>query len=515
MNSRSPTNGATGISTSTTVTLTFDENINRGTGNIIIRNRNVIADSTLDVTSTSDVTISNNVASFTPSLDAGTLYSIIVPNTAFSSVANNEFFVGLLTENDYTFTTTGTNIPTIATFNPQNSSSVATPTSVILTFNQVVEATPAGGTITIINDSDETSETINSTTVPINIANNAASITITPTTAFVNSKQYQIQIDGQSFRSLALQNFAGLGANVYTFDTQGSGVPSIVLATRSPANDAVNVSTSITSFSFSFDEVVTASSGVIRLIEANRNITHVQYTASDTGNVQVSGKSVTVNNLGQLSGRVYFVQITNNAFLNLVGNSLVGFEPDYSSATWKWNTDGDFSATLDSTTPANDTQISPSTTTFILTFSQYMQDGTTGSIHFYNFIDEVTTSIPFNDASVSHSQFNTTISGLSLIAGRLYIVKLDNGFVQNLDGFAFDGGWSDNSTLRFTTSGKNIILFLFYFILFLFYFYFVFYFIFILYFILFCKKVVLLQLLLIYHQVEVHQVLVLVQLKLV
>ncbi|HBX53702.1 MAG TPA: hypothetical protein DEH02_21820, partial [Bacteroidales bacterium] len=100
-----PQDNATNIATTTDLTIFFDENIQKGTGNILVKK---VSDNstvqTIDVTS-ADVVISNTQATINiNALLSGTEYYINVDAGTFKDIANNDFS-GITDATSWTFTT--------------------------------------------------------------------------------------------------------------------------------------------------------------------------------------------------------------------------------------------------------------------------------------------------------------------------------------------------------------------------------------------------------------------------
>ncbi len=103
--SLSPVNNATGEGLTINAVIRFDENITKGTGNILLKK---ISDNsivqTIDVTTT-NVTITGAVASFTSAgLEINTSYYYEIDATTFKDLANNNF-AGITGNTTWTFTT--------------------------------------------------------------------------------------------------------------------------------------------------------------------------------------------------------------------------------------------------------------------------------------------------------------------------------------------------------------------------------------------------------------------------
>jgi hypothetical protein len=103
----SPVNGATNIQTTQTAIITFDENIQKGTGSISVKRvSDNVTVQTIDI-STAAVTVAGNVASFDiTGLLFSTSYYIEITAGAFKDVLNNNF-AGISGNSTWTFTTVG------------------------------------------------------------------------------------------------------------------------------------------------------------------------------------------------------------------------------------------------------------------------------------------------------------------------------------------------------------------------------------------------------------------------
>ncbi len=100
-----PVNGATNTATTFSADITFDENIQKGTGNLVVkRTSDNTAVQTIDVTNAS-VTVSGTTATFIVSgLAASTGYYIEIASGAFKDLANNNF-AGIIGNSTWAFTT--------------------------------------------------------------------------------------------------------------------------------------------------------------------------------------------------------------------------------------------------------------------------------------------------------------------------------------------------------------------------------------------------------------------------
>ncbi|NLY02693.1 MAG: hypothetical protein GXY83_42100, partial [Rhodopirellula sp.] len=111
--SLSPADDATGVSLTADLAITFSENIQKGTGDIVLKKSS--DDSTVETISVGDaaVTISGAVATIDPAitLASSTTYYVEVAAGAFEDLSGNEF-AGISGATDWNFTTSDTAPPT-------------------------------------------------------------------------------------------------------------------------------------------------------------------------------------------------------------------------------------------------------------------------------------------------------------------------------------------------------------------------------------------------------------------
>ncbi|MCF6212989.1 MAG: SMP-30/gluconolactonase/LRE family protein, partial [Flavobacteriaceae bacterium] len=114
-----PADNATGVLIASDLVLTFSENVQKGTGNILIKDA---ADNstvqTIDVT-TSAVSISSAVVTINPPVDLSSNknYYIQIPNTAFTDISSNAY-AGIADMTTWNFATAGVNTPPSFTSTP-------------------------------------------------------------------------------------------------------------------------------------------------------------------------------------------------------------------------------------------------------------------------------------------------------------------------------------------------------------------------------------------------------------
>jgi endonuclease I len=219
--SLTPADNATNILTNANLQMVFNEAVNIGTGNILVKklSDNSIVE-TIDVTGGAVVISPSNTASITRSvvLANNTAYYIEMPAGAFTDIAANNY-AGISGTTTWNFTTLNPDVipPTITTLTPSNNATnVPQFTTLQMVFSENIAK--GSGNIVIKKISDNSVfQTINVGNA--NVAVSSATATITINTLDINTNYY-IEIDAGTFTDIALNNFAGItGNSTWNFTT--------------------------------------------------------------------------------------------------------------------------------------------------------------------------------------------------------------------------------------------------------------------------------------------------------
>ncbi|MEY4291749.1 MAG: hypothetical protein RIQ61_126 [Bacteroidota bacterium] len=214
-----PSNGATNVATTATISATFDRNITaNAAGNIYIKNLTDNTSITKSATS-SDVTINGKTVTIA---NAGLLqsktYAIQIDSAAFDTAGYK--YAGIYDTTTWKFKTAVpvNYAPTITTYMPANNSINVAPGS-ILSFTMSRVVTPGAGSIKIKELTSGTIQTIAANTT--NIVNRTVYITNANITF---GKSYAIQIDANAFDT-AGYTYAGIANDTtwkFTANNQAS-----------------------------------------------------------------------------------------------------------------------------------------------------------------------------------------------------------------------------------------------------------------------------------------------------
>ena len=208
-----PADGATDVSVSANVTLSFDEAI-RNLDDSALTDSNVDALITLK-----DTNASGSDIAFDATIDGAKQVITINPSSNFSSEQVVYVAIGATVEDavdnaisgeSATFTVEDIVDPTIISTNPADgSTSVAANDDLIITFSEPVDV--EFGTIKIYNASDNSIfESMSVTSATQVSGSGTTTITVTPANDFAYDSSYYVQIDATAFDDAAGNSFAGI-----------------------------------------------------------------------------------------------------------------------------------------------------------------------------------------------------------------------------------------------------------------------------------------------------------------
>ena len=201
-----PTDNATNVALSPILTITFNENIQKGTGNITIKL--ISDDSTIDIidVTSGQVTVTNNQATITlgTSLYVSTDYYVVSDNGVFKDLSNNNW-IGISDNSTWNFTT----IPLAVTnqYPPDNATDLFPFIIFDLGFNANIQ--PGSGGIIFLYKSDGTP--VETQSCPGgNVTFNPSSITFTFSNPLDNNTGYYIQMTSDCIQDLNGNSWPGI-----------------------------------------------------------------------------------------------------------------------------------------------------------------------------------------------------------------------------------------------------------------------------------------------------------------
>ncbi len=316
----SPDDDATGVAINTnSLEITFDENINKGSGNITLTGTGFTQ--TVDV-ATNAVKVNGKKATIdlTQALPYATAITVTVPAGAFEDETGNDF--AGLAASAWTFTTVDApapideTAPTVATLSPDdNATEVAENAKLEVTFSEEVQAGTGDITITV----NGTPQTVDVTTNAVRI--NKEKVTIDAAANFPAGATVSVAVPAGAFEDAAGNDFTGIAAGNWNFTVKPpvDNTPPVITA-REPANNDKDVAVNAR-LVIDFDEKVKKGQGQIVLSQADNS----QNIDISSEQVSVNGSKVTISHSKDFSpGSSITVRIPQGAFQDEVGNPFAG-----------------------------------------------------------------------------------------------------------------------------------------------------------------------------------------------
>lgn len=314
--------------------------------------------------------------------------------------------------------------------------------NITLNFNEAIKA--GNGNIEILGENED--PRVISITDASQITINGTLITINPLQDLSPNKNYYIQINSGVIADQSGNPFGGISdPALFNFKTIETELP--ILISRDPPDDAINIEGS-KDIVLTFNEPIKAGNGNIVIVgenEAPRSI-----TMTDASQVAINGNTITINPLQDLSpDKNYHIEVTSDAISDLTGNAFVGISD---STTWNFKTIDTLPPTLINSDPPDNTTNIEVGKNIVLTFSEAIKAGGSGSIQIIDEFEKDTRLISVSDTSQVTIDGNTvTINPTDdLNFGVNYSVLISPGTITDLTANPYEG-IDDVSELNFIT----------------------------------------------------------------
>jgi methionine-rich copper-binding protein CopC len=330
----SPLDGAANVDISTNLSITFNESIQKGTGNILIKTGTTTLQ-TIDVT-TDAVSVSGNTVTIDPPTDlsAGKAINIQIASGAFKDQPGNNY-AGITNETTWNFTTIADNTdPSFVSPTPSVSNIGTT------TLNIDVKLTETGKVYYVMVQ-DGTNATITPEQIKAGLfadgtsakvkgngsvtANTSVSLAVTALTPNLAYDIYLIAEDNNG----NLQDVV-TKIDIVTLPTDELA-PTVTVF--SPLNNATSIALDA-NLVITFSENVKAGTGSISVNAAGN--TAQTLSVRDPGIVSIAGNVVTINPPNDLPlNKVIDIQMPAGVFTDNAGNKFAGI---LNATTWKFTT---------------------------------------------------------------------------------------------------------------------------------------------------------------------------------
>ncbi|MWC27202.1 Ig-like domain-containing protein [Paenibacillus sp. MMS18-CY102] len=456
----SPSDNATGVMPSDKLLLTFDENVQRGTGSAAVSIRKVsdnsIAES-YEIATSPLVSIgtNRNVVTIDPTdslLVAGEAYYVWIDAGAFRN-DNGQNFAGLTNAMSWNFWMRNNNAtpPQLTQQVPASGAVAPIDTALSLKFNEPVFA--ATGIITIQNvTTGNAADTQSISVVSPNVRGSGTdTLTITTTGALIPNNTYEVLVPASAISDVDGSAFAGIGSGQWRFTT---AAPPILYVPKSPADDATSAELS-GNLQISFGVNIAVADGN-KKISINRVADNATVQQLSVASSSISGGLVSIPYGTLAEGTEYYVLIEAGSFKDLDTGAVL-FQGISSATAWNFKT----KPGVDTTPPAV-SGLNPlnSSVQSVLRFPLTIQFNeavlpANGNIVIKNTDNNtVFETIPITSALVTGGGTNVlTINlpaGKSFVNNASYEVQIGNQAIIDRSGNLFGGLASGQWTFRVT-----------------------------------------------------------------
>jgi len=311
--------------------ITFSENVDVETGNIIIKkNSNNSVFETIDVTSGKVTGTGTNTITINPAgtFDSEIEYYVLIDATAFDDAVSNSY-AGISSTTAWSFTTADVTVPTVSTLSPaDDATDITVDANLIIIFNENVDAETGDITIKKVSD-NSVFETVNVSSGNVT-GSGTNTITINPSGTFSSQTEYYVLIDVTAFDDPAGNSYTGItSTTAWRFTTADVIAP--VVSSFNPIDNATGVA-------LGADLVVTFSENVVKgtgnIIIYNSDNSVFETISVSSTKVSIAGSQVTIYPAGTFVGETsYYIKIDATAFDDAGGNSYAGIGD---ATTWNF-----------------------------------------------------------------------------------------------------------------------------------------------------------------------------------
>ena len=441
-----PYNGQEYVAVDSDLTILFNEDIQKGSGDINIREMS--SDLLVQAIDVADASVSGNSITIDPPSDLGNLteYYIEIASGVIEDLSGNAY--AGIAKPDWSFTTivlSDVTSPSVVSLDPvDGATDLSANFNLTITFDEPIKK--GSGFIQIYDSSDDLIQNINSA-FSTYVTFSEYEITINPPNDLPYNTEFYLNIPIGVITDLSNNSFT-MGEGDWAFSTATSDVHSPNLIEMQPEAGEAGVSLTNLNVFMTFDENVQAGSGSVHV---RRNSDDVAVITKSASSLFGSGVLKWFSTSGALDyGTEYYIEIESTAIEDSNGNAYAGI----SKGEWNFTTEPDVTApTAQILNPTNGATNVDILTSPSITFSEDIQT-VNGTIFFKDVNSgEILDSYDINDSEVTiGSDYIVIDPAGNLLYEKNYTIEIGAGVVQDLSGNdfegIFDGSWD------FTTEDK-------------------------------------------------------------
>lgn len=314
-----PADNAVGVALTTPFSLTFNETIQAGTGEIQLYTSGGTLVEAYNVQTSPLISFSGPVVTINPTdLILNTSYYVNVQSGAIKDLSNNNY-TGFSNTTTWNFNTNDVTPPLgVAPFSPADDAvNVPATGNFSISFTEDVQLA-ASGTIEVFTAGGISVESFASGSAQITVS--GATVSFSTTNPLNENTAYYVHISPGFIEDLSGNDFAGITNNtLWNFTVGDFTAPGI--ASLNPADNSLDVLLNITP-TITFNENIVVGTGSFYLVRENGGTS--QEFSTVLGNITTTANSVTLNQPGLQLAANYHILIDNDAVEDPAGNAFAG-----------------------------------------------------------------------------------------------------------------------------------------------------------------------------------------------
>lgn len=314
-----PADNSIGVALTTPLSITFNEAIQAGTGEIQLYDGLGVLVEAYDVLTSPLISFSGAVVTINPTdLVLNTDYYVHVQSGAIKDMSNNNY-AGFTNNTTWNFNTNDLVAPlAVAPFSPADEAlNVPTTGNFSISFTEDVQIS-ATGLIEIFSAGGTLVESFASGSPQIAV--NGDEVTFSTTNPLTENTSYYVHITPGFIEDVSGNDFAGITTNtLWNFTVGDFTAPSI--SNLNPADNSTNVLLDVTP-TITFNENIVMGPGSFYLVCENDG--SVQEFSTALSNITVTANSVALNQSGLTITFNYHIVADNDAVMDAAGNAFAG-----------------------------------------------------------------------------------------------------------------------------------------------------------------------------------------------
>jgi len=334
-----PADNAAGVALTTNLSLTFNENVMAGTGEIELFNGGGTLIQSFDAATNPFITFTNANVTINPSADLvlNTDYYVHIAAGAIKDLSGNSY-AGISNNTTWNFNTNESTPPALVPpFVPADDAvNVLITDPLEIMFSEPIAIT-ATGALKLFLANGTLVQSFTNLSSGLTVATDK--LIITPAATLSDVTAYYVTVDAGLVTDLLGNPYAGFSnTTTWNFTTGDFTPPLLITLPFVPADNELqaDVQSMLTA---TFNEPIAFGTGLIRLVDDTDGTGSVDFDVTTSPAVTISGNTLTINPVAALEANTaYHILIASGSVRDLSAN---GFDGITNATTWNFSTEDD------------------------------------------------------------------------------------------------------------------------------------------------------------------------------